>query len=426
MQTRNRPKLKPEFLSPTNTPKRVGFGGFPDFLDFAIFENQNFQFRVIPSMADLNEMNPTDFRAEVLSWEQLDAVVWRLSGEDPLSFIWQLKLEKVFSYFESRNYLAAFWTMDSHHMSARETLAARHFDHVFVAHVPYLESFKSTNSSFLPCSFSLAKKDVTEGEIDTWSGSRIGAPIGSYFVNYAGKKRNSEYFRIREKLDNAGIRNFLGLVRGGTYPNGGLIRRIMDHKVSLNLSLSDDLNMRNFEALALNRILLTNKVPGHEILSDYTKNIVFFRRGLEDFQTQVFEALERTPEIIGSRFLNNHHIDRRVEQIVFELFGLEAQLGVGSKLRIANQGQGEQLPDPPRPLVIKEYGQADLFASGGLNSLNWGDISSLVKVEPWQRIPLLLISALFNGLFDLVVQAGGSMSRLRAIARKLLRAILRI
>jgi hypothetical protein len=73
--------------------------------------------------------------------------------------------------------------------------------------------------------------------------------------------------------------------------------------------------MRNFEALALNRVLLTNKVLDHELLKAYGENIVFLKPDLSDLKARIIQALETEPQDISTEFLEKHSLWPRIEEI---------------------------------------------------------------------------------------------------------------
>ncbi len=395
---------------------RLGLGGFPSGSGMLPVVGETEELHLTPSLAELMLMAPQSLEAEMSNWEKLDGVVWRLSGEDVLAFIWQLKLSGLLRRFENRTFFAAFWTMDSHHMLAREKAAAKFFDHVFVAHASYLSSFDFRFATLLPCSFSLAPTSVVHREITASKSKLSGPKIGAYFANYPGQRRNTEYFEIRNRLGRMGVSNFFGVARGGAYANEGLIQSSLKHDVILNLSLKDDLNMRNFEALGLNKILLTNKVPGHEVLESFTHNIVFFDRDLQDLESKVSQALATEAQDVSAEFLQRHHITNRIEEIVQTL---RAKIGHGT------QGSPKHSVAPsvtdfayfnPTTFSVSEYGRAELFKTGGFNSLALRHIVNLARYG-LKEMPGAVFGAVTYGLLSLIGLTLGRASLLRTLIR---------
>lgn len=78
------------------------------------------------------------------------------------------------------------------------------------------------------------------------------------------------------------------------YPYGNLKWGIKTSRVSVNVSLMDDLNIRNFEIIAMNGILLTNKLDDHDHMDlDYSMTH-FYQRDLCDFEEKLQESLDDT------------------------------------------------------------------------------------------------------------------------------------
>lgn len=298
---------------------RIALGGFPEFL--TPFESTNGSVELLAtfSMSHLCLMNRKELRIAMESFSQFDHVVFRLSGENPMDFLETLWLHGLFSYFVGREYSVSFWTMDSHHLGKHEARAARYFDHVFVAHKNYLGLFPKESSSYLPCSFSLAPEGVVAEYLKSDTrGLNSSDPGGvcAPFAVYPWQKRNLGYLEGLWAANDSEKKSFFGTVHGGSLPNEGLITTILSHRVVLNISLKDDLNMRNFEALVLNKILLTNRVSDHSLLQEFTSNIVFLEPDLSDLMEKLDLAISLEPSAISSLVLAKHSIRVRVEEMV--------------------------------------------------------------------------------------------------------------
>lgn len=264
-------------------------------------------------------MSKVELRKSLDEFSDFDHVVFRLSGENPLEFIDLLKMYGLLDTFQNRNYTASFWSMDSHHLGVQEARAAEYFDHAFIAHSEYLPLFRQAHATYLPCAFSLASNTRVAEEV-----SKFGRPVRdpssapsvcAPFAAYPWQRRNLGYLKAMWAAKELGTPNFFGTVRGGSPPNEGLIHLILSHGVVLNLSLSDDLNMRNFEALALNRVLLTNRVPDHNLLDEYKQNMVFLSPDMANVKEKLEEALRTIPDDISAKFLERHSLWARVEEI---------------------------------------------------------------------------------------------------------------
>jgi hypothetical protein len=298
---------------------KIGLGGFPGYITSALTEQNQIQFSATDGIGRLFSMNKPELTQALKEFSEFDHVVLRLSGENPMEFIDLLRLYGLLKSFMSRTYSVSFWSMDSHHLGKQEAKAARFFDHVFVAHSEYLHLFDENKASYLPCAFSLASNTrvsqtiskYQEGEPKDASNKSLVAPFAAYPL----QKRNLGYLKGLWAAQELGISNFFGTVRGGQPANEGLIQQILSHNVVFNLSLSNDLNMRNFEALALNRVLLTNKVSDHDLLKAYGENIVFLKPDLSDLKARIIQALETEPQDISTEFLEKHSLWPRIEEI---------------------------------------------------------------------------------------------------------------
>ena len=298
---------------------KIGLGGFPGYITSVLAEQNQIQFSATNGIGRLYSMNKPALTQALKELSEFDHVVFRLSGENPMEFIDLLRVYGLLKTFMSRTYSASFWSMDSHHLGKQEAKAARCFDHAFVAHSEYLHLFDENKASYLPCAFSLASNSrvsqtiskYQEGELKLASTKSLSAP----FAAYPWQKRNLGYLKGLWAAQELGISNFFGTVRGGQPANEGLIQQILSHNVVFNLSLSNDLNMRNFEALALNRVLLTNKVSDHELLKAYGENIVFLKPDLSDLKARIIQALETEPQDISTKFLEKHSLWPRIEEI---------------------------------------------------------------------------------------------------------------
>jgi hypothetical protein len=288
---------------------KVGVGGISSEIRDT---SETYKFTKILSVSELIGMTGKHVRKTIEDLEDLDVVFWKLGGADPNAFIWKLRISGCLNAFVNRSYFCAIWSMDSHHMHRAESKSQQFFDHVFVAHSPYLEYFDSTTSSHLPCSFPAELPAGLAFEGYAVQSASAGS-VTSVFALYPGQIRNHKFFQIAQILDRNNVDYFFGSVRGGGTLHGGMLNHLAQHKIIVNLSLQDDLNIRNFEGLALNKILLTNQVHDHSILQDYSSNIVFFKRDLSDFEQKLQEALSLAPQDISRDFIEQHGLAIRLQ-----------------------------------------------------------------------------------------------------------------
>ena len=158
-----------------------------------------------------------------------------------------------------------------------------------------------------------------------------------------------------------GVDNFFGSVRGGLQPNEGLIQSILSSSVVLNLSLSNDLNMRNFEALALNKVLLTNHVSDHKVLDAFRQNIVFLKPDLSDLNERMTEALAIQPRDISAEFLESQSLWPRIEEILKVIIASPSDTSPPTIPRLTLFDKAEQFSEPAE-VVLTFYGPDYLLA----------------------------------------------------------------
>lgn len=347
---------------------QFGLGGFPEFLTPNTLGRDAVQLSRVPSVSDLLSQSKADISRSIESFQRLDHVIFRLSGENPNELVHVLRIHGLLEEFSRRTFSVSFWTMDSHHMGKHEARASKFFDYVFVAHKQYLGLFDSAKAFYLPCSFSISSSADAErylSELPTLDQGNTGG-LCAPFAAYPWQKRNRGYSDLISEIRTMGVENsFFGVVRGGKIPNEALIRKILEHKVVLNLSLSDDLNMRNFEALALNRVLLTNKVKDHELFTEWEENIVFLDTYLDNPGQAILESLNRIPKDISKQFLSEHGIEARVFRILEIVSGyIPEQDDVGFSNMTESQPV-ESLNQGLDNVVEIPYTQTELLAKSG-------------------------------------------------------------
>lgn len=305
---------------------KFGLGGFPDFVVTGYSFESELLLSEVPSLEELMNLERSQLAEQLSELDEFNFVVFRLSGENPMEFIQLLRIQGLLRLFQDRKYVVAFWTMDSHHLGTHEMRAQKYFDHVFLAHEAYSHLFSKESSSILPCSFSLAPESVVRQVI---ASTQPLHPIGvsAPFAPYPWQGRNHKYFLGFKAAEELKLPNFFGAVRGGAnYPNEALIRTLMSYKAVLNVSLSDDLNMRNFEALALNRVLISNRLKSHSFLKPWEDNIIFVDNDFSNIKAKLIESQSISPRDFSEGFLYQHSIRARLEQIVETLTGQRISL----------------------------------------------------------------------------------------------------
>ncbi len=398
---------------------RFGFGGFPAFVIDEYLYPGEIQVTQVPSLTQLMELPKYALSQWLTDFNDLDFVVFRLSGENPLEFINILKFRGLIQQFKLRKYSVSFWTMDSHHLGNQESRAQKFFDHVFVAHESYLDLFSASSTTFLPCSYSLTSENRLEKILlDTRCSSPENAGgVSAVFVAYPWYQRNATYFAALEKARVIGTPTFFGTIRGGlSYGNQGTIQKTLSFKATLNFSLRSDLNMRNFEALALNRILISNQSSAHTILSPWKENISFVNNDLSNLKDVLLDLDDRKPGAISSDFLAVHSIRVRIETIFFTLTGVEYL--VRERVPSDFESDFESCGADVGKIDETEHALATLLGRAG-----WPGVRMICKL--WQMSPIPL-KATINFLGEFLVS--GFQATLRGTLGKIpaLRAIMRM
>ena len=336
---------------------KIGLGGFPGYTTSVLTEQNQIQFSATNGIGRLYSMSKPELRRALEELSEFDHVVFRLSGENPMEFIDLLKIYGLLNMFMHRTYSASFWSMDSHHLGEQESKASQYFDHAFIAHGEYLKLFEEEKTTHMPCAFSLASNTrVSQTLSAVRQESREAQNVKSLcapFAAYPWQNRNKGYLKGLWAAQELDVNSFFGIARGGYPSNEGLMRLILSHHVVLNFSLKNDLNMRNFEALALNRVLLTNRVSDHVILSEFSQNIVFVNSDLSDLSDRIVKALETEPQDISAAFLKQHSLWPRVEEITKVLLNKSRGTFPSRPLRLSELDKpefyGEQLDVTLKP-----------------------------------------------------------------------------
>lgn len=227
-------------------------------------------------------------------------------------------------FWNDKNIRKVAWSMDSHHQWEIETHYQHFFNTYYLAHSNYMNKFQKTNVRWLPCSLFVDqdRKDLleyyfllnVEKQFDVISIYRNYLHIGD---------RNAVMAEIYKYLHRGGYLVFLGQTQqflDGQLNMGRYYSALCSGKIVLNVSIKDDLNMRNFEALALNQIMVTNYVPDHDKIDlDYSNTVFFERYNLESFAKAMEEAEEKTKQVrkrTVDSVINKHMLIHRFVEVI--------------------------------------------------------------------------------------------------------------
>jgi hypothetical protein len=176
--------------------------------------------------------------------------------------------------------------------------------------------------------------------------------------------------------------------------------------------------MRNFEALALNRILLTNRVADHELLLNFNQNIVFINPGLSDIKEKIIEALETKPQDISAAFLKQHSLWPRVEEITKVLVGKSGETHSSAPSGLSEFDKPERYFEQIE-VVLKPHKPSYLLARAkwfNLRELNRAGIGSGSRLAVMAQVLVLWLSSGGRHIMRVTI---GKVPFLRGIIRAL-------
>jgi hypothetical protein len=270
------------------------------------------------------------------------------------------------------------WSMDTHHQWQVEQMCQKYFHTYYTAHSDYLNKFEAVKGVWLPCYWQFG------GREELWKLSNVKqektCDIVSIYRSYLNiGDRNIVAAKCMHYLENKQLSHFLGSVSHERY-----CQALLAGKVVLNISIIDDLNMRNFEAIGLNQILLTNKVSDHDKVSLDYRNTVFFKRDASDFPEALDKALALSQSARLSTVENilNHHmlIHRYVEMFNREL-GLSLRVLPFEKTVLPNELKQSFSIDLSAGDVV--FSPVEVSLKAVWNYLNLGDAKSAFSELQW-------------------------------------------
>ena len=263
-------------------------------------------------------------RQFISSLRKNDIWIARLSGDDPWSLMLNLRRAGMEKGYLCRDFKSYFWSMDNHQQEEIESSAQWIWDGAFLAHSSWMRKFNLENAFHIPCAYTLSTPSdliqIMQRHEDVQQAWSLSMP----FTLYPGEQRNEVALWLRGEALERSLPAFIGSVSDpGEFPRLGYILHLLSTKVVVNCSLRGDLNMRAMEALALNRILLTDApVDDLALLEKYGANIVKFdRQSKKDFSQKVIEALDRNPEDISVEFAAENSIESRLRSMLETIFG---------------------------------------------------------------------------------------------------------
>jgi FkbM family methyltransferase len=221
-----------------------------------------------------------------------DLLIFRLVGQNPLTFIEQCRQAGKLTAFDRIACPKVVWSQDSHHMYPSETQAEPYFTRFYVAHGNYIDKF-SSNAVWLPCGYELSSIPALFN-LSKIALTKERELISAYRV-YFGSKRNPILYQIYKIISNMNINFSLCRLEGHTHINighGNLIYGLKSSSISLNVPFIDDLNLRNFESIAMNCSLLALETTEHKKIDLDYSHTFFFKSNLSNFRDALEAALD--------------------------------------------------------------------------------------------------------------------------------------
>jgi len=236
----------------------------------------------------------------------------------------------------------AFWSWDSHHYAEQELRFARKFNRLFIAHSPYLDKFKGFLAEWMPCCYYRYGIDdlkrIVAGlapradRIQSYLYYRFrqcilrqqAIDIAFPHKTYSIGNRKELVSKIVHLVEARGLRILCNPVKSGR----AYMETLRKARVVLNISLIDDLNLRNFEAWALNRVLLANKVPDHDrIWGINLSHTYLFSRDLSGLEEALDAALaDSGPVNTFYDIINGHMLIHRYIDIINRCLGTKLEV----------------------------------------------------------------------------------------------------
>jgi Flp pilus assembly protein TadD len=241
--------------------------------------------------------------------KQADLVIFALFGSNLVS---HFEIPELLPFFHDNSIKKVYWTQDAQHEWGMGLEYQRWFHKYYLNYSGYLDKYDGVETCWLPsCFFSIGIDELTE--LISFP-REIERDVIFPYTHYSLDDRTHVAKSIREKLSDYGLNYYLGNIEFGL----PYLRSIQESKICLNISTLGSLNIRNFEVLALNRILLTERVADHDSIKMDISHTYFFKRDLTDFDDALNKALNDTATDIRTSddILNNHMLVHRYVEII--------------------------------------------------------------------------------------------------------------
>lgn len=242
------------------------------------------------------------------------------------------KMEKFFSEHGNRKSVKQFfansqtrkvmWSVDAHHLWQKEIKYQQYFDRLYVADTSVMKHYDRNKVAWMPCYYRFLSID----DLIVTTGKRraIGRTVIFPHHFYKLGDRNEVASRIQEVCQAKKLSSFFGAIGSET----DYLEAILTTKVCLNVSLLSEVNLRSFEALACNRILLADWGQDYSQIQADWSSTVFYHRNLHSFSERLDQALSIPLEAVTSMrsIVNQHMLTHRYIEIINRESGTNYQM----------------------------------------------------------------------------------------------------
>lgn len=258
-------------------------------------------------------------------------------GENPM----------VREFFANRSIRKVMWSVDAHHLWPQEVAHQKYFDRVYVADTSVMHRYDASKVAWLPCYYRFLPIDQL---IETVRRERH-LHRGLIFPHHthAIGDRNRIARRIKRFCDLKPMDSLFGNVGfEDTY-----LEMLLTSRACLNISLLSEVNLRTFEALAYNRVLLADECADYARLEADWSTTVFYHRHLGGFAERFEKAAAISPESVNSlpSIVNRHMLTHRYLEIINQELGTKYKMDQAlpeSRVGVPKSFSG-CLPPPAKP-----------------------------------------------------------------------------
>jgi hypothetical protein len=205
---------------------------------------------------------------------------------------------------------SCYWEIDCHLIQGRKTEYYEKVDKVYIAQSPFLGLYPKEKSFYLPLA------------CDPERHKRISGVSQQYDIGFLGNDTYPERRTLLEQLQC----NF-NVLRDTAEPGIPYSTKLSGCKIIFNRSLSQDVNMRFFEAISIGRLLLTDYLPAQDDFAVIGEHYDTYK-DFEDLKNKVKKYLkeDKLREKIatdGADHMHKNHTYKHRLLSVLEDFGFK-------------------------------------------------------------------------------------------------------